>query len=505
MTLVLPPPVVAGDAWPDRELDVWDALADRAETIRRTAGTGHRFPPVLVEARRLLEARDTATVRERLHGRLFARAVAEIWATDRRTAQRSMTPAVLGAVAASGAVSRGTAHSLVSALLTYYDELDDWEGGRFEAARQAVARAVSGCRTRDQADVVEVLRTSPHLVAAADGPRLLARELIAQGRRLEDDPTARALCGDDQGRYAQVLRDEYYLALIASADASVEGHPFLTDATGRATRLRRDSEDRRFGIAVLSALCDKPDVVPSGQWVDAALAIGGDPRHEQSTTWHEWWGHVDPDLRARAVRWMSGADLRAFLDAVQLYGEESGNDSLQRMFPRRQRFLLGLYESGLVRNARLILGDDIRATVRRVTNVSLLDAPRFVDQAKDTAVVMVDCGDFHLVEGSHSFRLHVYMGPPGPELAEPRNRGYTRHQLINVIPSIHRNRHPDGADSYAAWTHDASGGWVRGALDFLRERGITLEESKLLTDDDLTSLVRRRAGRAPAAPLWRRR
>ncbi|MEG3615723.1 EH signature domain-containing protein [Isoptericola haloaureus] len=506
MTLALPAPEVRREAWSRDLTEQWHDAGERAAEIARRAGTGYRYPPLLAEAQRLLEHRDTRRTVERMRDRLFTRAVCEWWATDERLAQRSMTPAVLEAVGQpERRASRLATTSLITALLGYFDRLDDWEEGRLEAVGSAVDRAVRGCRRRDHVDVVEIVRSSPHYVTSADGPHALARDLIRDGRRLETDPVASALCQDDRGRFAQMVRNEYYLGLIEAADHTSAHHDFLHDATDRATALRRDDNDHRFGIAVLRGLCDKPDtVVPSAAWVDAVLRIGGDPRHEQSSSWHDWWSHLEPALRQRAVRWMSGADLRAFLDAVRVYGDETANTSLQRMYPRRRRFLMGLYESGLVQDTRLILGSNIRPTVKRVTDVSLAGVAQFSDQARDTAIVLVDCGEFHLIEGSHNFKLHAYIGPPGPEITDSSRRHFTRTYLNSVLPQKHCERHPKQYEAYRSWTHDPGGNWTGNALDFLRGHGIHLDASALLDDRSLAKLARRRTT-TTSGRSWRRR
>ncbi|MCK9792326.1 EH signature domain-containing protein [Isoptericola sp. 4D.3] len=497
MSLVLPAPELTPAPWPADLAETWRAAAEDAAQVSRRAGTGTRFEAVLGEARALLEARRTDEIVGRASDRLFARAVVVLWSEEPRLAQRSMTPALVDA-ATAGSPSRQTVITLVSLLLSHYDLLDDWHDGLFAAVASAVDRVVASTRRRGHQDLVEVARSSGRYLTRADGPQLFARELVATGTTPENHPEARALCGNDQGRYARVLRNCYYLAQVAAADHTTDGHAFLGDATARATTLRRDEDDRRFGIAVLTALLDKPDDrMPSASWVEAVVEVGGDPRHEQNPAWREWWTYIPDDLRARAVRWMSGADLRAFLGAVRLYAEQNGKRDMQRMFQRRERFLVGLYESGLVRDTRLILGADVRRTVRRMTTLGRIDAPLFKDQASDTAIVFVDCGDFHLVEGSHNFKLHVYMGPPSPDLTDPRARVFTRDTLTKVIPSRHIERHPDGELSFGAWTHDVGGNWLRGSLDFLRDRGVRLDESALVSDADLATLVRRRTGLTP--------
>ena len=123
---------------------------------------------------------------------------------------------------------------------------------------------------------------------------------------------------------------------------------------------------------------------------------------------------------------MSKEDLRLFLQAVEQYGLETANTEMQRMFPARKRFLEGLFKLKLIRNTRLLLGGKAQQSVKRIlgkdvkTSFARMDGPM-----NDKAVIYLDCGDFHLVEGSHSFKIWVYLAA----LAKPS-------EPMSEIPSV---------------------------------------------------------------------
>src|SRR5690606_21233387 len=134
--------------------------------------------------------------------------------------------------------------------------------------------------------------------------------------------------------------------------------------------------------------------------------IAGDPRTRGTHQWETWWGRIDPGSTTRAVRWMQGLNLRAFLDGVERYAIESDKEDMERMLERRARLRLGLYEQDRVHDVRLILGDEIRRYISASTAIPVNDVARLSDVARrSTAVIYVDCGDFSLIEGSHSFPL----------------------------------------------------------------------------------------------------
>jgi len=195
---------------------------------------------------------------------------------------------------------------------------------------------------------------------------------------------------------------------------------------------------------------------------------------------------VSQRARDQVIRWLSVEDLRLFLMAVENYGREEDVDDLTRLFPPRKKFLWGLYDSGMIRETRLILGRKVRnAVVEQVTKVRTDIA--LYQSNHDTAIIYVDCGDFHLVEGSHNFRLWTYAGRPVSMLPDRSKRVFSSHEFIYLIPAQHAREHPDGSDAHLAVTH--KGLWQRRPLEFLiEEYGIDLDPTKLLTREDYEEL-----------------
>jgi hypothetical protein len=211
----------------------------------------------------------------------------------------------------------------------------------------------------------------------------------------------------------------------------------------------------------------------------------------QSRAWRTWWSQVPRENLARATRWMSGVDLGAFLDGIEEYARVTANDAMQRMLERRKRLLTGLFEQDLVEDVRLVLGSDIRWQIQRSTRLDLRDVARLQDPGKhDTAVIYLDCGDFSLIEGSHNFKLHIYLGGGIPALADRSVTVFDGDFLRDTVPARHRAVH--GAGSHRAVPH-LGGDWIRKTLDFLASHGVDLDETGLMTPEDYDDLVSRRA------------
>ena len=497
-TLVdLPARSVTLPQWRPAMSAAWNERAQAAGRITTRAGTGRHFDALVAEARALLAAGDHDALVSRASDRRFLRAVVTVWSDDEPFARSTMTPGLLRSLAIAGSFSRLATITAASLLLEHFDLLDEWRPGTFDALAHLVRSAVETAPSRGQRDVVEALRANAGVMFVSDGPQRLAAWLVTQDGF---DPVTwfrgHGLSAQLDSRFGRVTRDAYFLAWIEAADATKDEHPFLKVITDEVvTRQKTEttgSDGRYFGHRVLEALADKPTLHPSAGWLDALLRIGGDPRTEATNLWRLWWARVSPQARDRVIRWMQGVNLRAFLDGVDAYAREQGDERMQRMLERRRRLLLGLYDQGRTKDVRLILGTDIRKWIARNSAVSIDAAQLRGSISGDTAMVYVDAGDFALVEGSHNFKLHLYVGEGGVQaLADRRTRVFDVGDLRDVYPHRHRMAHGD--HMYRGVNH-MGGEWIRTALDFLRSRGIRLDEGALMTPNDYADLARRRAG-----------
>ena len=485
--LLLPP-------WSDQVRHAWEERATRAADLSASAGVGRNFGQLVAQARELLRAGDLLGLDHRLTERRFARAVITAWLDDASLARATVSPATIRSLS-DGALSRLTTIAAASLFFTHFDRLDTWHRGLFDAVRDLVRRAVTAQPSRHGDDIIETIRRHDPFLLERGGPIHLSQHLLATGENVTSWFRANHLTGHADSRLGRIARDAYYLTLIEVADAERGDHDFLEVVTSVVlARQRTEStdEDRLyFGHQVLRALTSKGTRHPSPGWLQAVLEIGGDPRLRQTLEWTTWWSHMPADNLVRAVNWMRGIDLRAFLDGVEAYAADKDHEAMLRMLARRKQLLLGLYEQDRIHDVRLILGDRIRKDIRHRTNSALHDAARLQDASKaDTAIVYVDCGDFWLVEGSHSFKLQVYTGGVVEEIADRRVSTFSLADLRETIPW--RNDKAYGPSSQLIVAHQGFE-WLVKVLDFLLHHGITVDERGLMTTNDYAELRRRRA------------
>jgi hypothetical protein len=492
---LLPVPQLQIAPWPAHVLAAWDARADRAAQVATGAGVGRNFGDLVATARELLLEGNAAAVHARLVDRRFERAVVTAWLDDESLARATMSLQLIQSMSRGPRPSRLTTTAIASLFFASFDRLDAWQDGLFTAVRDLLRSAVAAQPPGRARDVVEAIRRHDAVVLELAGPIRLAQHLLTVGNDVTSWFRANHLAAYADTRFGRTARDAFYLTSIEAADAERSDHSFLEAVTSEVLARQRTEttdEDRLyFGHHALTALTAKSTRHPSAAWLKAVLDIGGDPRLRQTPEWRTWWSRIAQQHLDRAVGWMRGMDLRAFLDGVEAYAADQNNHDMLRMLERRKRLLLGLYEQDRVEDVRLILGDNVRSGMRRLTKSSALDAAHLQGASKrDTAVVYLDCGDFWLVEGSHSFKLQVYTGGPVDRLANRGTRTFTDAELRETIP--HRHGQENGANSQLIVAHQGFE-WVWKFLDFLKFHGITVDERGLMTANDYAELMRRRA------------
>lgn len=485
--IVAPPDTYVLPEWPPHELARWDALAQRAFEIATRAGTGARFRRTVDEVRRLVAEGQLDELDRRLGDHRFARALLTVWHDDEQVARASLTRDRLSALTGQSRLTRLTTVSLIAVLLKYFDMLDTWEPGFLAAVGAATLQAVERQSVRHaRGDVVETFRRDHHYMVRAEGPANLVEALATQDVALDDYIRRTGLLGFAKGRFGDRLRHAYYIAQIRAADHTLSGHGFLGELALQTVLETPGRDGLHFGHEVLEALTDKPADPPSDEWLGTILDIAGDPRLKNTPRWRKWWEPVSERARDQVIRWLSAEDLRLFLLAVENFGRDASVEDLARLFPPRKKFLWGLYDSGRVHETRLILGRNVRGSVQEQVTRVRTDVALYRD-GHDTAIIYVDCGDFHLVEGSHNFRLWVYAGRPVPMLTDRTKRSFTRQDLIYDVKDQHAEQHPDGYLAHIDVRH--KGFWQRRPLEFLIEDyGIDLDPEQLLTAEDYDKL-----------------
>lgn len=494
----LPPLDNRPGEWPQEVLHSWARLLARAQQLEGKAGSSDAFERMLAVFRDMVRTGRFDGFKPLLGKRLAARALTWLWLHDEVIGPRLLNTRLLNTLieAQQPRLTRITMVQLVQLYFRQFDRLDEQDKNAEEGLRGVVEahlhtqlNALPEPRTPSlRPDALTQLKQHGDWLLGIDGPLALARYVREQGSELGTTFESYGLAGLDSGRYGDICRAHFYLETLRGL-APGEWDEVLDELLKPSVSKAPYEGDKRIGHAALEILIDRAGEAPGDAWQNFILNLAGDPRIASSSpNYRQWWLPLG-EARINQVRsWLSKEDLRLFLQAVEQYGNESGKEDLQRMFPARKTFLEGLFKLGLIRHTRLMLGRNAQQSVRKIlgtevkTNFAQMDS-----SMNDKAVIYLDCGDFHLVEGSHSFKIWVYLAQPGQAVKSYDRNTFSHFDLTIQLPKDYKKLHP--SLGYEAVTHNGS--WQRKVFDFLAGNGIAVDIEQLLGKKDYRDYLNR--------------
>lgn len=225
-----------------------------------------------------------------------------------------------------------------------------------------------------------------------------------------------------------------------------------------APRLDERSQFERLVKWLKPEAPKSPRVSGAGAAIDAALApwinrapdqdhlthlmttirdLYGHPRLGNQAVWSE----VGEAAKAVLSRWLTGASIRVFLDVV------SEVESSPMWKPRR-KFWLDLYERKWIKDAWAAFCADGEQVARRHEARGVITAERWHGRQtaggarRDTSLLILELERCIVVEGSHSYKVHVFgkNHPKAPRLYQDRYDC----EAIRLLPHVAAIPHHHG-------------------------------------------------------------
>ncbi|MCY1272047.1 Signature domain protein [compost metagenome] len=493
----LPPIDNRPTEWSAPVVESWAHLVERANRMKARVGNSDAFDRMRATFREMASSGRFERLKELLARRLGARALTWLWLHDEVMGSRLFNVRMLDALVEfqQPRLSRLTLLQLIQLYFGRFDRLDERNKQADISLRERLEfhllEQLQRMPERRQSfgpDPLHTLKREGQWLLALDGPNTLVRQVREQGGELGQAFESLGLTGYDTGRFGDICRAHFYLETLRELSPG-EWDPVLDELLKPSVSKAPYEGERRIGHVALEIMIDRAGDDPGDAWQNFILSLAGDPRIASSTPrFREWWKPLGEDRIGKVRGWLSKEDLRLFLQAVEQYGVESGKEDLQRMFPARKLFLEGLFKLGLIRHTRLMLGRSAQLTVKRIlggevkTNFATMESTM-----NDKAVIYLDCGDFHLVEGSHSFKIWVYLGQPGHGVKSYERNSFSHYDLTTELPRQYKQAYPKLP--YEAVTHNGS--WQRKVFDFLADNGIALDIEKLLSRTEYKSYLSR--------------
>lgn len=474
--------------WDPEVLSEWEGLNTGAKLIARKAGGGRALELLMARFRVLAVAGEPEDIDGFLRDPLAVRAALLVWWESPELVRPAFSTGRLTTIdqALTAIPTRMTVSALIHIVLAHFDYLDRIEQGLFAAAVELVRNWIVRTPQVGYQDAVEAVREKPELFLSTAGPVELAARIVDSGDSWRDYLRANGLSDVDAGRFGRLVRNQVYIERLKREDPD-QPSTILRELNDVDVLEFPVDEGRTFGHDLLETLALVPPSTPHQEWVDVTLEIAGDPRLSSSAQWRKWWEVVSPQARQAVTRWLSAADIHVFLEAVLAHGKQTSDESLLRMYPERKKFLEGLLESGQVEETRVFLGRRVFQSLKRslgANQVGTIGA--FVSDA-DKAIILLNCGDFQLVEGSHNFSVHAFLGEPDRLFTDWATREITLDDIRYEMKRRHRLR------NNARWGVSTTevrhqGFWQDPLIRFLHESGNATQPEKLLPSAQYTKL-----------------
>lgn len=361
--------------------------------------------------------------------------------------------------------------SVYSHYLSYYDKLDDL------TAVESWLRTAMEKRGQLDSNTTQIL--------GGRGPKWLAESCHEQHVDFDVHVGRVGLGSYLSGRFLQNAKNIYYLETLRNLKPD-EASDILDEVQKREVFESRYDEKSLLGHEILKILISRADdeKIPD-RWMNVIMAIAGDPRvSTRSERYVRWWSQISSDHISKVRGWLSKLDLRLFLDALKDFSNQPGKDDLRRMYPSRKKFLEGLLEQKLVIGTRLFVTYEAKAYLEKQYKKEHLPSFSIVEGGGAKPLIYISLSRAHVVEGTHSCKFWVYRKLKGTAAVF----NYDKQSFVYRDLTAGMDEQMWGVQSegsYAAVQH--SGQWQVKAAIALKELGVQIDASRLLTKEDYQS------------------
>lgn len=295
-------------------------------------------------------------------------------------------------------------HDMAQVYFDHYDRIPhlsvfcDYLRSQFES------QSFSGKGSR-----LALLSQNNKTVFHPEAPAYIVQKTVKSGATLGDAMIEIGI-PETEGLFRERCALLYYIESLEQIDPGEESDLFSEIVQKKIVELPY-KDGLLIGHAVLKILIGKisrAEIPMPENWMKIILTIAGDPRSPTvSNNFQTWWQRLDKDEINKVRGWLSRFDLDLFLRALEAFSYQSRDEDLRRMFPARKRFLVGLYEQGLVSHTRLFIG---RHAVRfLLENYDEKELPVYAAlNDKYKSIIHMKVAGYHVIEGSHQAKFWIF-------------------------------------------------------------------------------------------------
>jgi len=292
------------------------------------------------------------------------------------------------------------------------------------------------------------------------------------------------------GEFMKSAQRIYYVKQLKNIPVN-QPHELLVEVQKTNVFKAKFDDSELLGHQVLKILIERAPIHDiDNSWLNTIMAIAGDPRISVSNPRYAmWWSHISGELVAKVKGWLSGLDLKLFLEALEDYSFSSSELDMRRMFPARKKFLEGLYNEKLIKNTKLYMCWHMAHYLNRKYKKEHLPDFSIVKDG-EKSIIYVDLGNAHLIEGSHQCQLWIYKSLH--ESAPVLHLGKQQHSYRSLTKGLHEAMEGYGQGAYDYFTHSPTNfSWQKRAVQSLKDLSVPVTMKDVLTPDDYRVFVRR--------------
>ncbi len=320
-------------------------------------------------------------------------------------------------------------------------------------------------------------------VLCADGPAFLAKQAIKRETTFEQQVKYWGLEDYAAGDFLKRAQSVYFVEQLQNIPVN-QPHELLEEISKKQVAESRYDDEDLIGHVALRILIDRAPVQNVHEsWQNAVLAIAGDPRvpknHER---YLKWWSQLSQQQNKKVQSWLSKLDLKLFLEALEDYSKSSRDEDMMRMFPSRKHFLEGMFEAGTIVHTKLYLSKKADRYIRKNYREEHVPAYSTVEDG-DRSIIYAELTSGHMIEGSHNCQIWFYKKLH--ESAPVLNFGEQNARYRSLTVGLHESMYEYGCEAYDHFTHSPSNfSWQRRSLDALKEMGVQIKASDVLSEED---------------------
>jgi len=324
-----------------------------------------------------------------------------------------------------------------------------------------------------------------------DGPAWVAKTAIKKQYDLDVLINKIGLSSYSNSRFYSLCQNHYYLEQLRIIEPG-EKHFILQEIIKPTVYESPYNQRDMLGHEILRILIDRsPKEGVDEQWQAVILTIAGDPRVPKSSqNYSRWWIALNAKQIQKVKGWLSRFDLLLFLKVLESYGEMSEDESINRMFPARKKFMEGLFDLGLVEESRLFVNHRTEHYLKENYKKSELPVYANINDHSNRSMIYLKVSGKHMIEGTHNFKFWLYDDLPNNNKLQNYDQiEFVPEEITTELKKVFIRQYRDTRKPPVSISHVI--GWQHKVIEAFKKLGVYIDPEKVLSTEDYINYKRR--------------